>query len=82
MLIKKLFYTQKKEISVHPGAVNNGKFVTQTPFQKNRPKSMKPPRPTPRKFAFKLSYSTTITKSKETLHFFDRFIYYLLVSDK
>ncbi len=29
-----------------------------TPFQKNRPKSMKPPRPTQRKFAFKLSYTT------------------------
>jgi len=29
-----------------PGGVKNGKFVTLTPFQKNRPKSMKPPRPT------------------------------------
>jgi hypothetical protein len=40
-------------------------------------KSMKPPRPTHRKFAFKLCYSTTKTKNKETLHFFDRFIYSL-----
>jgi hypothetical protein len=29
---------------------------------------MKPPRQTQRKFAFKLSYSTTTTKNKETLH--------------
>ncbi len=28
---------------VSPGGVKNGKFVTLTPFQKNRPKSMKPP---------------------------------------
>jgi hypothetical protein len=64
------------------GGVKNGKFVTLTPFQKNRPKSMKPPRPTQRKFAFKLSYSNATTKNKETFHFFDRFIYYLLVSIK
>jgi hypothetical protein len=60
---------------MRPGGVKNGKFVTLTPFQKNRPISMKPPRPTQRKFAFKLSYSTTTTKNKETLHFFDRFIF-------
>jgi len=60
---------------VTPGGVKNGNFVTLTPFQKNRPKSMKPPRPTQRKFAFKLSNSTTTTKNRETLHFFDRFIY-------
>jgi len=35
---------------------------------------MKPARPTQRKFAFELGYSTT-TKIKETLHFLDRFIY-------
>jgi len=64
------------------GRGQNGKFVTLTLFQKNRPISMKPPGPTQTKFAFKLSYSTTTTKNKETLHFFDRFIYYLLVSIK
>jgi len=43
---------------------------------------MKPRKPTQRKFAFKLSYSTTtkFKKSKETLHFF-RPIYLLTVSD-
>jgi len=61
---------------VTPRGVKNGKFVTLTPFQKNRPTSMKPPRPTQRKFAFKLSYSTTTIKNKETLHIFDRFITY------
>ena len=57
------------------GGVKNGKFVTLTPFKKNRPKSMKPPRQTQRNFAFKLSYSTTTNKNKENLHFFDRFIF-------
>ncbi len=52
-----------------PGGVKNGKFFTLTLFQKNRPKSMKPSRPTQRKFAFKLSYSTTTTKNRETLYF-------------
>ena len=52
MLIKKLFYAKKKEISVHPGAVNNGKFVTLTPFQKNRPKSIKPPQTNAKKVCF------------------------------
>jgi hypothetical protein len=36
--------------------------------------------PTQRMFAFKLKYSTTTTKNKETLHFFDQFIYSLLVT--
>jgi len=39
---------------------------------------MKPPRPTQRKFAFKLSYGTT--KNKDTLHFFQS-INLLTVSD-
>jgi len=60
-----------------PGGVRRGKFVKLTPFEKNPPKSMKPPRPTQRKFFSKLSYSTTTTKNKETLHFFDRSIYLL-----
>ena len=40
---------------------------------------MKPPRQTQRKFAFKLSYSTTTTtKNKETLHFsIDLFIHWI-----
>jgi hypothetical protein len=50
------------------------------PFKKKtQPK--KPPRPTQRKFAFKLSYSTTTTtKYKDTLHFFGS-IYLFTVSD-
>ena len=54
------------------------KIFDTNPFKKNPPKSIKPPRPTQIKFAFKLSYSTT--KNKETWHFFDRFIYSLLVT--
>ncbi len=71
----KLLHLLKVTKMYNTGRGQNGKFVTLTPYQKNRPKSMKPPRPTQRKFAFKLSYSTTTTKNKETLHFFDRFIY-------
>jgi len=56
----------------------NGKFVTLTPYKKNPPKSMKTPRPTQRKFAFNIGYSTTTTKNKETLHFF-RSIYLLAI---
>ncbi len=42
---------------------------------------MKPPRQTQRKFAFKLSYSTTTTtKNKEALYFF-RTIYLFTVND-
>ena len=41
------------------GGVKNGKFVTLTTSKKNRPKTMKPPRPTQRKFASELRYSTT-----------------------
>jgi hypothetical protein len=68
------FRAQKKN-KINAGGVKNRKFVTLTPYQKNRPKSMKPPRPMQRKFAFKLSYRTTTTKNKETLHSFDRIIY-------
>ena len=39
---------------------------------------MTPPLNKQRKFAFRLKYSTTTTKNKETLHFFDRFIYKVL----
>ncbi len=40
------------------------------PFLKKiRLKSMKPPRPTQRKFAFKLSYSTTTPKTKKKFSF-------------
>jgi len=35
-----------------PGGVRRGKFVKLTPFEKNPPKSMKPPRPKQRKFFF------------------------------
>ena len=48
------------------GGVRNGKFLILTPLKKNPPKSMKPPRPTQRKFVFKLCYSTITKKNKET----------------
>ena len=70
-----------KKMNVHSGRAKNGKFVKLTHFKKNRPKSMKPPRPTQRKYAFKLSYSFTTTK-KKNFAFFDQFIYYLLLSIK
>jgi hypothetical protein len=44
------FDTQEK--SVIPGGVKNGKFVTLTPFEKNRPESMKPPQTNAKKFCF------------------------------
>jgi len=64
---------------VHPGGIKNGKFVTLTPFQKNRSKSMNPPRPKLRKFSFKLSYSTTTTQKQRNFAF-SRSIYLLSVS--
>ena len=42
-----------KFYDVVPGGVRNGKFLILTPFKKNPPKSMKPPRSTQRKFASK-----------------------------
>ena len=65
-----------KKMNVHSGRAKNGKFVKLTHFKKNRPKSMKPPRPTQRKYAFKLSYSTTTTKKNFA---FFRSIYLLSV---
>ena len=63
------YFSVMKYFYVYTGGVKNGKFVTLTPFQKNRPESIKPPRPMQIKFAFKLSYSTSTTKNKETLYF-------------
>jgi len=49
-----------------------------SPFKKIRLLSMTPPLNKQRKFAFKLKFSTTTTKNKETWHFFERFIYKVL----
>jgi len=43
------------------------KICDTNPFKKNQPKSIKPHRQTQRKFAFKLSCSTTTTKKTKKL---------------
>jgi len=52
------------------GSPSQKKFATLGSFKKIRLLSMTPPLNKQRKFAFRLKYSTTTTKNKETLHFF------------
>ena len=60
------------------GRPSQRKFTTLGPFKKIRLLLMTPPLNKQRKFAFRLKYSTTTAKNKETSHSFDRFIYKVL----